>query len=374
MGQEETPLFLRPRTLRPPAAQGGQFTRRLAMNKVGRMIAAAMQDRTIRLFDARNCEEIQKMTDGFLCTSLAFSPRGDVIASGGVDHIVKVWDIRTGSLLTKLEGHTYPVLTLAFSPDGSQLVSGSGDTTLIVWDLDKLSKLHQLKGHSLYVVACDWDPNGNRIISGGVDSSIMVWDSVTGEMTAKMADHRTAVHAVRFSRDGSQLASGSSDQTVILWDAAGNSLSLSHVLQGHSGEVRSLAFNADGKYLASGSSEKDLLVWSTERHVVEGRGTAMAEIDGIEWYPTENAFLTSDGSGAITQWTATDLSSVMAPFQSLLKEIEADTKQIHRKELTSKFEELRSQYDDEMLRDKRLFYVVWQCKKALGLLKAITKK
>jgi WD40 repeat protein len=87
------------------------------MNKAGRMIAAAMQDRTIRLFDARNCEEIQKMADGFLCTSLAFSPRGDVIASGGVDRIVKVWDIRTGTLLAKLEGHTYPVLALAFSQD-----------------------------------------------------------------------------------------------------------------------------------------------------------------------------------------------------------------------------------------------------------------
>lgn len=373
MEQQEAPLFLRPRTLRPPAAEGGQFTRRLAMNKVGRMIAAAMQDRTIRVFDARNCEEIQKMTDGFLCTSLAFSPRGDVLASGGVDRIVKIWDIRTGTLISKLEGHTYPVLTLAFSPDGNQLVSGSGDTTLIIWNLDKRSKLHQLKGHSLYVVTCDWDPKGDRIVSGGVDSTVRVWDSTSGKMTAKMDDHRTAVHAVRFSRDGSLLASGSSDQTIILWDAARGGMKQENVLHGHSGEVRSLAFSADRKYLASGSSEKELLVWSVEKREIDGRGTALGEIDGIEWYPSDTAFLTSDGSGAITQWSVMDLAAVTAPLQSLLKEIEADTKHSRTPELTRTFEEMRSQYDDEMLRDKRLFYLVWQCKKALGLLKGTPK-
>lgn len=337
------------------------------------MIAAAMQDRTIRLFDARTCEEIQKLTDTFLCTSLAFSPRGDMLASGGVDRVVKIWDIRTGAILSKMEGHTYPVLTLAFSPDGSRLVSGSGDTTLIVWDLDKRLRIHQLKGHSLYVVTCDWDPKGDRIVSGGVDSTIRTWDSKTGKMTAMRDDHRTAVRAVRFSRDGSILASGSSDQTIIVWDSVGNNLKRQSVLHGHSGEVRSLAFSADSKYLASGSSEKDILVWSMDKHTIEGRGSALGEVDGIEWYQGETTFLTSDGSGAITQWSVMDLAATMAPLQSLLKEIEADTKHNRTEELSRRFEEMRSQYDDEMLRDKRLFYIVWQCKKALGLLKGSSK-
>jgi WD40 repeat protein len=169
------------------------------------------------------------------------------------------------------------------------------------------------------------------------------------------------------------LASGSSDQTIILWDSAGEGLKEESVLHGHSGEVRSLSFSADNKYLASGSSEKELLVWSVEKRTVEGRGSALGEIDGIEWYPSETAFLTSDGSGAITKWSVTDLAAVMAPMESLLKEIEADSKHARTQELIRRFEEMRSQYDDEMLRDKRLFYVVWQCKKALGLLKGTTK-
>jgi len=343
------------------------------MNRVGRMIAAAMQDRTIRLFDARNCEEIQKMEDGFLCTSIAFSPKGDILATGGVDRVVKLWDIRSGTQVGKMEGHTYPVLCLSFSPAGDRLVSSSGDTTLIVWDVNNHSRLQQLKGHSLYVQACEWDPRGDRIVSGGVDSTICVWNPNTGKMIEKFTEHRTAVHTLRFSLDGTRLASGSSDRNVILWDTSGQSLKVDRTLPGHTGEVRSVAFSTDGKYLATGSSDKEILVWSTERYAVEGRGSTASEIDGVEWFPNESAFLTCDGTGAIIRWEVADFSATLAPFQSLLKEIEADTGLVHREEFIKKFEQLRSAYDEEMLREKRLFYVVWQCKKALGLLKGTAR-
>ncbi|NHJ14429.1 MAG: WD40 repeat domain-containing protein [Candidatus Thorarchaeota archaeon] len=208
MEQREVSLFLKPTIMKPEAQKGGDITRRFAMNKVGRMLAAALQDRSIRLYDARNCEEMQKMQDEFLCTSIAFSPRGDIVASGGVDRMVKLWDIRSGTVLATLEGHEYPVLTLAFSPDGGRLVSGSGDTTLAIWDVDNHTKLHHMKGHSLYVVACDWSPDGTTIVSGEVDGSIRVWDAASGTLRAELKDHRTAVHSVKFNPDGSRLVSG----------------------------------------------------------------------------------------------------------------------------------------------------------------------
>ena len=127
MSQDDLSLFLKPTSLRPVAEHGSEITRRFAINKVGRMIAAGLQDKSIRLFDVRDCQEMQQIHDEFLCTSLAFSPRGDIIASGSVGRIVKLWDIRTGDHLTTLEGHTYPVLSLSFSPDGDKLVSGSGE-------------------------------------------------------------------------------------------------------------------------------------------------------------------------------------------------------------------------------------------------------
>ncbi|MDF1539589.1 MAG: hypothetical protein P1Q69_11880, partial [Candidatus Thorarchaeota archaeon] len=186
-------------------------------------------------------------------------------------------------------------------------------------------------------------------------------------------EHRTAVQAVRFSRDGSQLASGSSDNTIGLWNAE-STLSLQKKLHGHNQEVRAVSFSHDGRYLASGSADKDLFVWNLETHSIEGESCAPAEIDGIEWYPDTLAFISSDGTGAIARYEVSELDTILAPFNSLLQEIQDDTQLSRKDELLQKYENLVSQFDEETLRDKRLFYVNWQCKKALGLLKTAVRR
>jgi len=338
------------------------------------MYAAALQDRSIRLYLADNGEEMQRMQDQFLCTSLAFSPKGDILASGSVERVVKLWDIRTGDCLAVLEGHEYPILALAFSPDGNELVSGSGDTSLMTWDIENHSRIHHMKGHGFYVVTCDWDPQDNRIVSGSVDANICEWDPNTGEMIHRHSEHRAAVHQVRFTPDGLRLASGSSDLHMILWDSSGTPMKVEHVLQAHSTEVRAISFSEDGKYLASGSSDKTIYLWDTDKLAIQGEATTAGEIDGIEWYPKTSSFLTADGSGTIIRWEVTDLAATIAPFEAILSEIKSTLTQETRDELVQKFEDLCSNYDEETLATKKIFYLVWQCKRELDLLKGTTRK
>jgi WD40 repeat protein len=374
MESQEASIFLKPIILKAQAEHGSEITRRFAMNNAGRMYAAALQDRSIRLYAAESGEEMQRMQDDFLCTSIAFSPKGDVLASGSVERVVKLWDIRSGDCLATLEGHEYPVLALAFSPDGNKLVSGSGDTTLMTWDLENHSRLHHMKGHGFYVVTCDWDPQDNRIVSGSVDAKICEWNTNSGEMIQRHSEHRAAVHQVRFTHDGSRLASGSSDLHIILWDSSGTPMKVEHILQGHSTEVRALSFSEDGKHLASGSSDKTVYLWDTDNLEIHGEATAMGEIDGIEWYPKTSSFLTADGTGAIIRWEVTDLAATIAPFEAILNEIKSTLNQETRDALVQKFENLCSNYDEETLATKKLFYLVWQCKRELGLLKGTARK
>jgi len=369
MAQRELSLFLNPVVLKPAAEHGSEITRRLAMNKVGRMIAAAMQDKSIRLYDVRNCEEMQRLQDNFLCTSIAFSPKGDIIASGGVDRVIKLWDIKSGSLLGTLEGHTYPVLSLAFSPDGDRLVSSSGDTTLIVWDLEKQQSLHQMKGHKLYVVSADWSPVEDLIISGGIDAMIGVWNPSSGECLALLEEHRTAVQTVRFTPDGQNFASGSSDMTINLWNTEGGLPTAFKTLKGHTAEVRALSYSHDGKYIVSGSGQKEIFVWSTDDYEIKGEGITTGEIDGAEFLPDQLAFVSADGSGTIIRWEIQELSAMLEPFEKFLEEIQNDPELTRKAEHIQKFEYIQTQYSDATLRDKRVFYIMWQCKKALGLLK-----
>ncbi len=70
-------------------------------------------------------------------TSIAYSPDGQMLASGGArgDNTIRLWDAVTGEHKRTLTGHSWTVHSVAFSPDGKMLVSGSGDQTIRLWDV-----------------------------------------------------------------------------------------------------------------------------------------------------------------------------------------------------------------------------------------------
>jgi WD40 repeat protein len=189
-----------------------------------------------------------------------------------------------------------------------------------------------------------------------------------------LEEHRTAVQCVRFSPDGKKLASGSSDLTINVWDVKDQSATVEKTLQGHSAEIRAVSFSHDGKYLVSGSGQKELFVWSTDDYSIQGEGTTTGEVDGAEFLPDQLAFVTADGSGTIIRWEIEELEEMLEPFNNLLKEIESDPELTRKDEHIRKFEEIQSQHSEATLKDKRVFYIMWQCKRALGLLKGTVRK
>ena len=236
--------------------------------------------------------------------SVAFSPDGQILASGSEDNTIKLWQPSTGKEIRTLTGHSYSVNSIAFSPDGQLLASGSSDNTIKLWQPSTGKETLTLTGHSnlgqthlnsrflfrsgfhefisintkwlkpllsgqfknKMRLPCHFDsvrsvtfsPDGQILASGSLDNTIKLWQQVTGEEIRTLTNH-SDFSSVTFSPDGQILASGSVDNTIKLWQpGTGEEI---RTLTGHSNSVYSVAFSPDGQILASGSGDKTIKLW-----------------------------------------------------------------------------------------------------------------
>ena len=150
--------------------------------------------------------------------AVAYSPDGKTLASSGSsDGTIQLWEAERGRHSRTLKGHTDTVRTLAFSPDGKTLVSGGKDNTLRIWDTHTGSMLRRLAGHRKGIKTVTFSRDGKMIASGSEDATVRLWDAGTGRFLPVLSGYAWGIEAVAFSSDGKTVAGGDSS-TIIFWD------------------------------------------------------------------------------------------------------------------------------------------------------------
>jgi len=194
-------------------------------------------------------------------TSIVISPDGKILASGGKDGTIRLWDIATGqSLGEPLRGHKDEVNSISFSPDGKILASGSKDETIRLWDTTTGQSLGEPLENGDLVYSVTFSSDGKLLASGGYNS-IQLWDVASRQsIGTPLRGHELWVWSVAFSPDGKLLASGSVDKTIRLWDVATRQ-QIGEPLKGHKHNINSITFSPDGKTLASGSTDYTIRLW-----------------------------------------------------------------------------------------------------------------
>lgn len=197
---------------------------------------------------------------------LAMSPDDRILASGGADKTIKLWEVTTGNLLRTLTGHNQGILGIAFSPEGSTLASVGKDQTIYLWEVTTGKLLKKIPGNQGEIQSVVFSPDQVLLITGGSDGTIKLWNWQTGTLVGTLQGHQDAVWSLAVSPDGQFLASGSWDNTIKIWDLGLDESgaikgTLWETLKAHQAKINSLSFSPNGDTLVSADIEGMIQFW-----------------------------------------------------------------------------------------------------------------
>ncbi len=229
------------------------------------------------------------------CSSIAISPDGRMIATGGVNGLVRLWST-TGGLSRTLRVHTDEVTALVFSRDGMTLMSGSKDRS--VRSMDVISGAVKIWG--LYggeVKTMTLSPDGKQLAVGGKDRNVIVWNVADGQRTTLGGfQDWLAFHGVTFSPDGRYLAAAGFDQTMRVWRMGDR---VDRVVSEGAEELTSAMYMPDGKRIITTGVLGNVSLLSVEAGAPKILTKHEGHVLDVRVFPDGNRIATTGDDGTV---------------------------------------------------------------------------
>lgn len=288
----------------------------VAPSQDGDLVALRIDDQ-LGLWETRAGRWRWRVTTGLeVLNALAISPDTTRIVSGGSDHLLRVWDARTGEQTDweEARGHSDAIYAVAYSPDGRTIVSGGTDRTVRLWDADTGILLRTLLGHEDFVFGLLFSPDGTRLASFERDGAVRLWDVAGIGDPRELRGHELMIYPIAISPDGQRIATGGWDGTVRFWDAAsGDSIAAVRTLTlGEGGViVRDLAYSPDGAWIAATSEtwrtaaehvQRWIVLLNAATGEVVSRHTGFGGVVTIAFHPSGQR-LAAATTGLVRVWS-----------------------------------------------------------------------
>jgi WD40 repeat protein/DNA-binding CsgD family transcriptional regulator len=280
-----------------PGHQGRLWS--TAYSPDGRWLATSGDDRTVKLWVARNGRLVRDLPHSDWVRSLCFSPDGKILATGSTDNKIRLWTPRLGDQpFDILEGHSNWIRTLAFTPNGKILWSSGDDGMIRGWDIQSgqcfVTTTHQ--NSRIWSLAV----NAQVLASGNDAGQVHLWHPDTGApQPCPYTETLPAIRSIALHPTEPLLGVGHVDHVIRLWNLRSGEY---QEFLGHEHWVRSLVFHPDKPLLFSGSQDGSIRQWDWQTGEYLGsmmpdrpyEGMNITQLQGIK--PAQMAMLSALGA------------------------------------------------------------------------------
>lgn len=235
--------------LKEDAVQFSDILLAVTWNPDGNILALSKGESLV-LYDREDQEIIFEAAVGVYSRAIEFDPiNPQIIATGGNDGFIRLWDINSGKIIQEIIAHSKGVNQLAFQPGGNLIASAGNDGMVYLWEPSTGERMQSLIGGAFVVPDLKFTENGARIVTvdGGV---IRLREVESGRLVISI---RTggSVPAIALSPDGYVAAVAREGGVIQLWDLTNGEL-LSEVRASEESEAWTLVYNNKGDLLATG--------------------------------------------------------------------------------------------------------------------------
>ncbi|XP_055587932.1 autophagy-related protein 16-1 [Uranotaenia lowii] len=276
---------------------------------IERVVATGGADRKVKLWDVGKgiCEARGSLIgSNQAVNSLEFDSTGSLILAASNDFASRVWTMSDQRLRHTLTGHSGKVLAAKFL-GSAFLVTGSHDRTLKIWDLKNRSCTEtKFAGSSCNdLVTTD----SFSIISGHFDRKIRFWDTRTADCTANDVQLQGKITSLDLSKDGKFLLCCVRDDTINLLDLRQNKIMRTFRNDNFkvSCDWARVAFSPSCQRVTAGSADGSVFIWNVNgplETVLKDPNGSGASVTAVSWHPFSSVLASVDRSKKCTIWSS----------------------------------------------------------------------
>ncbi|CAK57453.1 unnamed protein product (macronuclear) [Paramecium tetraurelia] len=182
-------------------------------------LASGSLDSTIKIWTTNRAKLKLTIQNNQRVRALCYVQTKGLIVSGG-ENTIGVYNVLNGSCKDQLDGHHGEVLCLKYLQESlmgefmSVVASGGADKKIILWNLDRAIKLHIFVGHQEAVTCLTFDIENRQLWSGSADRTIRCWDIATGKSILTAKRHSEQISALEYMPGRELIISGSWDHRI----------------------------------------------------------------------------------------------------------------------------------------------------------------